>query len=343
MIIPVADERALSLRNRVHRWRKAKLIDDAAARAILDRFPTEWRSSGLLAQIVGFGLTAAGVALFAAFWELISSSTIIAAIVAMALAEWSIRAKKWWSTGVESALWLGGLFAFIFALPGESRPEALLLFAGASVAGVVRLRQPWFAALALVFVMAYLEARTAPDAIALFLGIGVALVALALLHRQWSRPSTEWILIALLVVALPCAYFGSYRALPKLVNALIFAALVVIFVVSGLRRRHHAPLVAAAVCTVFVAAETHDFLPLVDEARLAIGGAALLLLAAIVSRALRGRTTGLVATPSPRTDADELLDLGGAIVATPQQPAGAPEGRPQGDGGFGGAGATGSF
>lgn len=343
MIIPVADERALSLRNRVHRWRKAKLIDDAAAKAILERFPTDWRSNGLLAQVVAFGLTGVGVALFAAFWQLIVESTIVAAVVAIVLAEVLIRGQQWWSTGVESALWLGGLFAFIGALPGNGRTEALLLFAAACVAGVIRLRQPWFAALALIFVTVYLEAKPAPDAIALFLGIGVALIALALLHKQWSRPSTEWILIALLVVAPPCAYFGSYRALPKLVNAAIFAALMVIFIVSGLRRRHHAPLVAAAICVAFVAAETHDFLPLVDEARLAIGGAALLLLAAIVSRALRGRTFGLVATPPPRTDADELLDLGGAIVATPQQPANAPEGRPQGDGGFGGAGATGGF
>ncbi|HEY0143632.1 MAG TPA: hypothetical protein VGF48_22265 [Thermoanaerobaculia bacterium] len=342
-MIGAADERALTLRNRVHRWRDAKLIDDAGARAFIERFPTAWRSSGLLAQIVGFGLAAAGVALFAAFWDLLVDSTLIAGVVAIALAEWLIRGKRWWSTGVESALWVGGLFALIFALPGESKPEALLLFMGACIAGVIRLRQPWFGALATIFLFIYLEQKQL-EPIALIAGLTIALVALALLHRTWMRPSTEWLLIALLLVAPPCAFFASYNLLPNVVTAAIFGLLALVLLVSGLRMRHHAPLAAAAIAMIFVTAETYDFLPLLDEAKMAIAGAALLLLSAVVSRALRDRTTGLVATPPARSDADDLLDLGSAIVATPQQPpSSAPAGRPEGDGGFGGAGATGDL
>lgn len=343
MIAPV-DERALAMRNRAQRWRKEKMIGDAAARGIVERFPTEWRSSGLLAQIVGFGLAAAGVALFAAFWDLISDSTLIAGIVALAMAEWLIRAKRWWSTGVESALWLGGLFALIFALPGDPKPEAMLLFAAACIAGVVRLRQPWFGALAMIFVSIYLEERA--ESVGLLAGIAVALVAMGLLHRTWIRPSTEWLLIGLLLVSVPCAYFASYDLLPDLVTAAIFGLLALVLLVGGLRMRHHAPLGAAAMAMIFVAAESYDFLPLPEEAKMALAGAGLLLLSAVVSRLLRGRTTGLVATPPARTDADDLLDLGGALVAVPaQQHAGesAAGGRTEGDGGFGGAGATGSL
>ncbi|HEX6159875.1 MAG TPA: hypothetical protein VF111_06895, partial [Thermoanaerobaculia bacterium] len=184
MIIPIADERALSLRHRVHRWRNEKLLSDDAARTIVERFATLWRSSGILAQIVGFGLTAAGVALFSAFCELLFDSTLFAGLISIALAEWSILRLRWWSTGVESALWVGGLFALIFALPGEGKPEALLLFMAASIAGVVRLRQPWFGALATIFLVVYLAAKDR-DVEALVACVAIATVALALLHKTW--------------------------------------------------------------------------------------------------------------------------------------------------------------
>ena len=56
----------------------------------------------------------------------------VTAAISLALAEWLIRTRHFFGTGIESALWLGGLFAFIFGLPGEGSTEVILLFAAAS-------------------------------------------------------------------------------------------------------------------------------------------------------------------------------------------------------------------
>jgi hypothetical protein len=82
------------------------------------------------------------------------------------------------------------------------------------------------------------------------------------------------------------------------------------------------------------------------EARLALGGALLLVFAFIVHRALRARATGLVVTPAKLLRSDEALSVAGALAASHasrQEAPAAQTARTQGDGGFGGAGATGDY
>jgi hypothetical protein len=344
------EERARALRSRVKSWREDGLIDRDRQRILLERLATPpWRSNGLLASIVFFILTGIGIAALAAFFDEIEVSQAIAGVLAIALAEVLIRKKHWWGTGVESALWLGGLFACIFALPGEGKPEALLLFAAASIIAGVRVRNPLFSALAAIFVVVYLGAKQWEMA-ALAAGVAVSLIAVEALRREWQRPSTEWLWIALLLTMPVTAYLVGFNQrswsvwTPSTLAIAVYGALAVLFLAAGIRLRHHAPFIASALCAVIVANEIHDLFDYPVEARLAVAGAVLLAAAWAISRALRDRTTGFVLTPSKLTGADDLLEIGATLVTAPatNQPAPA-EGRVQGDGGFGGAGATGDY
>jgi membrane protein YdbS with pleckstrin-like domain len=344
------EERARTLRSRVASWREEGLIDRERQRALLERLATPpWRSNGLLASIVFFVLTAIGIVAIAAFFNEIKISEAVAGVLAIALAEMLIRKKHWWGTGVESALWLGGLFACIFALPGDGKPEALLLFAAATIIAGVRVRNPLFGALAAIFLVVYLGAKQWEMA-AVAAGVVVSLIALEALRREWRRPSTEWLCIALVLTMPLTAYLvgfdqSSWPAHHASTLAIaVYSVLALLFLTAGIRLRHHAPFIASAICAVILANETHDLFDYPAEAKLAIAGAVLLAVAWAISRALRDRTTGFVLTSSKLTGADDLLEIGATLVTAPaaNQPAPA-EGRVQGDGGFGGAGATGDY
>jgi hypothetical protein len=345
------EERARTLRARVPSWREEGLIDRDRERAAVERLATPpWRSNGLLASIVFFVLTGIGVAAMAAFFDEVHISQAVAGVLALVLAELLIRARHWWGTGVEPALWLGGLFACIFALPGEGKPEALLLFALASIIAGARVRNPLFGALAAVFILVYFAAKHWEMA-AFGAGVAISLVALAALWREWQRPSTEWLWILLLVTMPLTAYLtgfdqSSYPARnPSTLAIAVYFALTIVFLLAGIRLRHHAPFVAAAVCAVVLGNETHELFDYSTEAKFGIAGAILLAAAWTVSRALRGRTAGFVLTPTATiAGTDNLLEIGATLLTAPSTSAPpAADNRPQGDGGFGGAGATGDY
>ena len=60
------------------------------------------------------------------------------------MAEWLIRQRRFFGTGIESALWIGALFAIIFSLPSSGKPEALLVFAAACAMAGLRVRSAVF-------------------------------------------------------------------------------------------------------------------------------------------------------------------------------------------------------
>lgn len=313
-----ADERALALRKRF-----GVSVD------------VPWRTYGVLAQLVFFALTCAGV--FALYWFLPGAKGIITAVLAIALAESLIRARRWFFTGVESALWLGGLFALIVDLPGENKPEALLLFSAASAIAGARVRNPLFGALAAGFAMHYLETRF--DLGVLFaLACGIA--AILALCRTWQRPTTEWLWIAIAVL-LPIAGYAEADAKWRTVTIALYAAYGAFALTVAIRKRHHAFFAAAAVGFAIAAIELARIIDLRDEAKFAIAGTILLGASLILSRTLRNRTTGFVSTKD--TTDDNLLEIAATIAATPHDPPAATEGRAEGDGEFGGAGASGTF
>src|SRR6266540_1887754 len=119
-----------------------------------------WRRMSLVAQIVFFVLTIVAIAAAYGFLTLLHLPPgWILAIVCIVLAEFLIQRHRFWRTGVESALWIGGLYAFIFSLPSSGKPEAILVFVAAAAIAGWRVRNALFGVLALVLATVYLMAK----------------------------------------------------------------------------------------------------------------------------------------------------------------------------------------
>lgn len=295
----------------------------------------EWQGYGLLAQAVFFVLTIAGIA---AFFHLTEQELLTAALC-IALAEFLIRARRWWGTGVEAALWLGGVFAALQALPDSNAPEANLLIAAAAGVAGFRVRNPPFGALAASFVVRYCEVKWDLGTLS---AVAIATAALFALYRTWIRPSNEWLFIVLMLT-MPLAGWDHAGAEWRLVTIALYAAFAAAALRSAIRKRHHAMFLAAAIGAFVAVAELHELYDPPEELTLALAGAALLLLSWLTARALRGRTRGLVITPARLTAFDGDLESLGAFTAAVPSAGNPPEQRPQGGGGFGGAGATGDY
>ena len=322
----VAEERALELRRRK-----------------IDAAEVSWRRNGLLLALVFFALTLAGLA--ATFWLLelwhLPKGGITAAM-AIVTAEVLIRRYRFFGTGVEAALWLGGLFAWILGLPGKGSPQALLLFAVAAAVAGYRMRNALFGAIASVFVIGYFAARDARGTAAA-VGLLVSMAALLVLTCEIQRPSTEWLFSALLVITPVAGAIATLRRLSPLWAVASIVAAGVCLVVA-VRMPTHVFFVAAAVHLAIAIATlvAHDLVPGPPEWHMMAGGAVLLALSAVLSRVLRGRMTGIVITPESVTDVDEALQIGGVLALQPRIES--TPGQPQRGGGtFGGAGASGEF
>ena len=107
------------------------------------------RTHGILLRATLFVLTAVGVLALSIF-----TKEWIAGVVAIGIAELLMRVRRWYWTGVEEALWIGGVLSLIAALPNTGADEALLVIAaGLAVVGA-RVRNPLFGAAAASFVAA---------------------------------------------------------------------------------------------------------------------------------------------------------------------------------------------
>ena len=338
----VADERELAMRHRF-----------ANVRAIAGGTTTSWQRSSPWIALLFFGLTIFAISATFGFFALLQMPKgWITAALCIGLAELLIQRRRMFGTGIESALWIGGLFAFLFGLPSEGKVEALLAFAAAAALAGIRMRNPYFGTFASLLVVIYLAAAAHGSS---FWTGGAAILALALtvtaafgLLRTWSRPSTDSLLVAIVVV-MPIAAYVTGKVLtdrtatdPQV--AIVFASLAALLLTLGLVRHNRALLAAGLVSVVCVAIEVHELFFRSMEARLLAGGALLLLLTAVVSRLLRGRTRGIVVTPAPMTQLEQAIQMGGSVAIAHPDPASQqpPELKP-GGGEFGGAGASGSF
>ena len=295
------------------------------------------QTHNLLLRATLFALTCLGVLALVFFLDQIDvpRQGIAAGLISIALAEFLILRKRWWWTGVEEALWIGGVYAMITELPSSGRPEAMLvLAAGAAIPGA-RVRNPLFGALAASFVAAYFEKRFDLGVVS---ALAIALLAAFALLRTWRRPSTEYLFIAIAVVLPVVGYSQAGAEWRQATIALYFAFGLATFFLA-IRYRHHALFLAGAIGIAIGSIELSRTLDLRLEAKLALGGALLLGGSWLASRALRDRTTGIVATPSKLTPFDDELELA-ATVALPRAEF---DPKVESGGEFGGAGATGKY
>lgn len=281
-----------------------------------------------------FVLTAFGVAALYGFCELLDTpSGWVTMLLALATAEWLIWRHKFWRRGVEEALWIGGLVAFIASLPSSGKPEAILAFVAAFAVAGIRLRHEYFGTAAICLVLVYFAAKDW-QLLAPLAGAVIGFVAALFSHR----PLFFWTAIAAPITG----YLTRADKAPELAVIAIFAVLAIADLAIGVRLRQRAPLIAGAVSTALVAIEARELVDIPAEWKLMLAGGALLAVAALLMRALRDRKSGIVVTETPRSEALDLLEAAATLPAG-QHAAGVNATPERGGGEFGGAGASGDY
>jgi hypothetical protein len=318
-----------------------------------------WKSTTWLGRCLGFLLGLMGTSLLGGVLTPFPSTLLVAGLLLVAAAEYLVAQRRVYRSGVEEALYLCGAVAIVVQLLiwSTGRNEAL---GTASVAAAVlfvgwRLLNPLFTTIA----AALLSLAVALSGGSLF-GDGMntleaaifcsalAVGALIAGQREWQRPSHDHMLDGL-VIAMPwiaCVWLttedrnGSIVAYAALALALGFF---VLCLVTGIRRREHAPLIGALGNLVCVGHVLHRLLPWPLHWLLIALGVVALAVAVVLERALRGRSEGITSRPMDEPSGIDLLQLAGAAHLTPA-PVAAPQAGVQGQGGeFGGGGASGRF
>ncbi len=303
-----------------------------------------WRRLSIVMQAVLFVLTIVGVAALYSFSDAIHlPKGWTTLIVALVVAEVLIWRARFWRTGVEAALWIGGLFAFIFSLPSSGKPEAILVFvAAASIAGW-RVRNALFGVLALILATVYLVAKEWPWT-AFGFAMLFTLVAIFALTRIIQRPSTEalWEVAA---IVMPVAGYGAAKtdSTPQLRVIAMYIALAAVFIAVGIRTRSRVLLIATVVAAAIGGVEARELIPLSDEMRLIIAGVFVIGIATALMRRLRGREHGFVIGAPKPSELQDVLSVAPALLPL-NTGVGAATSQPSGGGGeFGGAGASGNY
>jgi uncharacterized membrane protein YgcG len=307
-----------------------------------------WRHMSFVVQIVFFVLTIIAISALYGFCTLLHlPAGAIVLVGSIAVGELLIRRAHFWRTGVESALWLGGLYAFIFSLPSSGKPEAILVLAAAAALAGWRVRNALFGALAATLVIVYFAALDSHWT-ALFLAIAIALIALAALTREWKRPSTE-MLWQILACVMPIGGYIAivYRATNRFVTdgriVAIFLAVVAVFAIVGIRQRLRVPLVAATIAIAIAIIEAHDYMPVSAEVELIIIGAMTLSMAAAIMRSLREKKEGFVLGVPKQSDLRDVLSVAPTLLSGHAAEGGGAAQHSGGGGDFGGAGASGDY
>lgn len=331
----VEHERNLHLRARL---KGEKLLGDAVAAEL----EVPGYTNGVLLQAVFFLLTCAALVAAGRMLELleVSRQGLFIGPAALILAEYLIGARRWFHTGVESALWLCGTLALIGELPSSGTPEANLVIAAAIGLAGVRVRNPLFGAAAAVFVMIWAEERLDLGVIcALLLGLAACIALL----RTWRRPTTEWLWIAMALV-MPIAGRTEADEVWRTATITLYAIYAVVALWLALRRPHHALFLSAMVAGAISGTDLANLLTAPPELRFAFSGAMLLAAVFAITRILRDRTRGFVLTPATLTPYDDTLQTVATLTLQPTHDAPPADLQPAAGGGsFGGAGASGDY
>ncbi len=305
-----------------------------------------WRHMSLIVQIVFFVLTIFAIGAFYGLCTLLHLPAGPAALVgSITVGELLIRRKHFWRTGVESALWLGGLYAFIFSLPSSGKPEAILVLAAAAALAGWRMRNALFGGLAATLVVAYLAVREA-HWVALFFALAVAMIALAGLTREWKRPSTDMLWQVLALVMPIAGYVAILVKVWKTTDGrlvAIFVAAAAVFMMVGIRQRLRVPLIAAAIAIAIAIVEARDYVPVSVEAELILIGAIAMIAAAAIMRSLRDKKAGFVLGVPKQSDLRDVLSVAPTLLSVHAAEGGATPQHTGGGGDFGGAGASGNY
>lgn len=337
--IGVESDRRLTLRDRIARWASAGLLtteESVGARATLD---DGTRQVGPIARVVLFVLSswafgsAMSLVLLVIFPAVLADGSgpgdallivqgTIALVTGVAGAELLLAAARLRRTGIEDALYLGGLFGMLMALFSIASLEAwvAVLLCGAAflIAGLRLQRGLWLAA-AIICVPAAIGAGTeSPMAFGIAGLVTSALAAVAGL-RQWRSPALQLglnsVVAVLPAVSLFTTIIDRLFADRLIVSDLLMSGVVAAVAFGAFIATRWKPLLYAFVgsCTVFaIIVGAQDFIPL--EWRLLTGGLSLLIASRIVSTMLAGRSKGFTSTALAASEIWDLEPLAGAAA-----------------------------
>jgi hypothetical protein len=275
-----------------------------------------WRTNGVVAQCFFFVLACVALGAFYGLMQIFDTGSegLVAGAVAIVLAEVLIS-RRWFFTGVEAALWIGGVLALISELPRSGTPESKLVIAAAIGIAGARVRNPLFGAVTAVFVVLYFEDRLD---LGVLCALAIALASCIALLRTWQRPTTEGLWIALALI-MPIA--GRFTADTKwrTTTIALYAGFGAIAFALAITRRHHALFFSAMIALAIAAADVAEQVTAPPEAKFAIAGALLLAIAFAVSRTLRDRMHGFVLTPIALTPIDDAAELAATLTLQPTE------------------------
>lgn len=369
----VAEERWLQVASR---------LGAAAPHAALTTRTGGWRSTGPIARVTLFVLGLVAAALCVGILRFGSETALlVAGAIVTVAAEWLSVSRRLHASGIEEGLsvagflllgaWLTTVIGAAWDFTGGS-VDTLVLIAAAGAAGWRRLNA-FVTTCAVVALVYWVGSTTSAHALDRSLGAGMTsfvfgmtlgAVALTLGTREFRRPShdrmLDWLVATLPVAAyVPQAAWHRYEvAVPaaaidaidttRAATVLLLLALGMAMLRTGLRRRHHAPLLGLLGCVACVAClafEWRQAAGLATETWLILCGLAALVAGFALERYLRQPRDGL--TSSPMTDDGGLLDLlqnaGAALLAQRAAPSPAEPAFGPGEGRFGGGGASGGY
>jgi hypothetical protein len=337
-----------------------------------------WRSTGALARIALFALGFIAAALLFGVLGIGSETMLLVAGLAAALAaEWLTVGKRLYASGIEEGLTVAGalmigLWIAVEILPapdgGDTSQQALVLIVALGAAGLRRLNA-FVTACAVVGFVYWIDSTGLAAAFDAIIGdgmtafaAGIALAALALWRggREHRRPShdrmLDWLAAALPLFAYaqlagPGAFDASGatsdHGASRVVTVLMLLSLGAMLLVTGLRRRRHAPLWGFLGCVAGLATELHAAIPLTREAWLIACGLVALIAGAWLDRRLRQPRNGLTSASLTRGEGplDLLQMAGSALLAQRAAPQASPvePGFEGGGGKFGGGGSSGRY
>jgi hypothetical protein len=320
-----------------------------------------WKTTTWLARCLGFLLGLLATGMFAGMLAPFPSPWLFGGIVMCGVAEWLVAQRRVIHSGVEEAVYLCGAIAIVVQIllwnrSGGHEEIGVALVAAAMLLVGWRLLNPYITTLA---------AATFSLAVAMssghFLGGGMremeagffcaalAVAALIASGWDWQRPSTDRMLNGLVVVMpwLSYVWFAawSWSYSPSRAQAALAIVLgfFVVYVVVGIRRRSHAPLIGALGLLVCTAWALRHFVIWPLHWQLIAAGGVLMVAAIAVDRLLRPRLEGVTSRPLEEASGLDLLQVAAAAHLAPR-PGDAPPAAVQGEGGgFGGGGASGRF
>jgi hypothetical protein len=337
-----------------------------------------WRSTGPLARIALFvlGLVAAALTFgILGFGEEIM--LLFAGLLAASTAEWLKVGKRLHASGIEEGLCVAGFlmvalwYTTLMEPPlnfAEGKVATLVLIAAAGAAGL-RLLNPVVTTCAVIAFVSWVDSTAVARALdqtvgggvtAVTVGCALAALALTLGAREYRRPSHDRML-DWLVATLPVAAYVQHAtweedlvlSIPggpgtgRLATTVLLLALGAALLVTGVRRRRHAPLLSFMGCMACLAVELRLATTLATETWLILYGVVALVAGFALDRYLRQPRSGV--TSRALEDREGPLDLlqtaGAALLAqrtTPEVPPAEPAVTP-GEGRFGGGGASGRY